>query len=633
MCGICGYISKKKYTEGLLEEMSNTMIHRGPDDGGVFQGNLKGEYKFGIAQRRLSIQDLSQAGHQPMFNRDGGIGIVYNGEIYNFRELRKTLEKKGYSFRSDCDTEVILYLYQEYGTECFSYMNGMFALAIVDRYKQEVILARDRIGKKPLYYYRKDNQEMAFGSELKPILKFPEFHKEVRTEVISRYLCHKYVNAPDTIFKDTYKVEPGQYIIWKAGKIQKKEKYWDLLKEYKKNHTNLITDYDEAKKELKRLLFDSVKKRLIADVPVGTFLSGGVDSSLITAVAGRISKSPVNTFTIGFADKKQNEAEYAKEVAGYLKTRHRELYITEQELIEQLRDLVKYYDEPFADSSQIPTMLVSKLAREDVTVILSGDGGDEFFCGYEMYDWAYRAQKLDVLAGMGYRFCNMPGFKQSGILEKMPDKVQALLKNRNPLTKAQLFTDIRENHSTDMVLGISESAKYRFEKDIVEANICTDDWQMRRMLLDMQYGLPDDILTKVDRASMRYSLEVRCPILDYRIMEYSFRLPRDFEYHKGDKKHILKDITYELVPKALLDRPKKGFGVPLAKWLRDELHEPLLQYARTDILKRQGIFNPDKIQEFILKLDKSEVSLYNSILWSFYVFQMWYQVYVEDLWN
>lgn len=621
MCGICGYITRKEYNEQILTDMNDTMSHRGPDDSGIYQTRTSDNYYVGFAHRRLSILDLSELGHQPMFNSDKSICIIYNGEVYNFLELRNDLEQKGYRFKSNCDTEVLLVAYEAYGLSFLKLLNGMFALAIYDSRDNKIILARDRIGKKPLYYYKDKQGNFIFASELKPLLKHPDFRKEIRTDIISRYLCYKYINAPDTIFINTHKVMPGEYIVWHNGKIEK-ALYWDIIERYQECSKEPIDDYNEAKKKLSELLQDSVQKRLIADVETGTFLSGGIDSTLITALAQKNVKTPVKTFTIGFETKKENEAVYAKEIAHYLGTEHTEIYLTEKELFEEINDLPKYYDEPFADSSQIPTMLVSKLAKQGATVILSGDGGDEFFCGYTLYDWTYFAQRLDGIAQIANSI-----LQPIHITDKLPDKMRALLENRNKDTKVQLFTDIRQNHTVDMLAVESLTAKYHREKEIP-----VKDWQIKRQLLDMMTDLPGDMLAKVDRGAMKYSLEVRCPILDYRIMELAFRIPQKFKYNRFDKKHILKDITFDMVPQSLLDRPKQGFGVPLSDWMRTKLHATLLRYADPAILKKQGIFNTEKIHEFIHCLERSDKSLYNSVLWSFYVFQMWYQEYIEDLW-
>lgn len=632
MCGICGFISGRDYNENVIQEMNDTMRHRGPDDAGVFNYQFKCGMYLALGQRRLSIMDLSQAGHQPMFTKDRKAGIVFNGEVYNYKELRKELVKKGYFFRSDCDTEVVLYLYQEFGISCLEKLNGMFAFCIVDFEKEELLLARDRMGKKPLYYYKPENKcVFAFGSELKPIMKFPEFYKEIRTEMISSYLVNKSFVSPYTVFRNTYKLEPGQYLIWKNGSITLGW-YWNLLKQYEKYSKKKVENYETAKEELRHLLLDSIGKRMIADVPVGTFLSGGIDSSLVTAYSREVSERKIQTFTIGFYTKEENEAEYAKAVSEYLGTKHTELYISEKELLEQLHDLTSYYDEPFSDSSQIPSMLVSKLARRDTTVILSGDGGDELFCGYEEYDWIRLAQILDPLGEIGYRLCKLPFLRKRDFIQRMPDKANAFFMNRDDSFKLQLFNDIRERHTKDMVLGDCASSKYEFEKEIHTIESLADNWQLQRMLLDMRYYLADEVLVKMDRASMKYSLEVRCPILDHRIVEYSFQMPQEFKYKGRNKKRILKDLAYEKIPRELLERPKKGFGVPLVKWLRSELYSQLLRYADENILRKQAIFEPKKVQELIAKMMTSDLSVYNSIIWGFFVFQMWYQEFIEDLW-
>lgn len=632
MCGICGFISSNEYPANIIEEMNDTMWHRGPDDAGTFRYRLHDGRFLALGQRRLSILDLSSAGHQPMFTEDGDVGIVFNGEIYNFKELRKQLVKKGYIFKSNCDTEVILYLYQEYGHFCFEKLNGMFAIAIVDFRQEEVILARDRMGKKPLYYYwPKNKSTFVFGSELKPILKFPEFHKEIRTELISSYLVNKCFASPDTVFMDTYKLEPGQYIIWKNGEL-KFGFYWNLLKQYVKYSNEQIEDYDTAKKEMKDLLLDSIQRRMIADVPVGTFLSGGIDSSIVTAYAREVSDRQIQSFTIGFNTKRENEAEHAKEVARFLGTKHTELYISEKELFEQIDDLVYYYDEPFSDSSQIPSMLVSKLAKNDASVILSGDGGDELFCGYDLYDWVLLAQKLDFIGQIGYKICNLPYVRKYDLINKFPDRIAALMMNREPSVKLQVFNDIHEKNVDGIVLGHNVSSKYDYEKNIHEITSLTDNWQMQRMLLDMRYYLADEILVKMDRASMKYSLEVRCPILDHRVVEYSYRLPHKFKYKAGNKKRILKDLAYEAVSKELLERPKQGFGVPLKCWLSGELYKQLLLFADARVLKKQGIFSAVKVQELIANMLKSDYWGYSNVVWGFFVFQMWYRQYIEDLW-
>ena len=412
MCGICGFISKNRITTEQLQEMNSTMVHRGPDDHGEEIYQVAGGYSLGMAQRRLSIQDLSPLGHQPMHSVDGRISLVFNGEIYNFLELREEL--KAYPFVSHCDTEVIIAAYLTWGIQCLNRFNGMFAIALYDRETDTLYLARDRMGKKPLYYW-KEKENLVFASELKPIMKTPGFQKNIRREILPRFLYQQCINGPDSIFQDVYKLQPGAVLSFSLGTIEEK-KYWDVYKTYDEKSCDPVTDYGQAKEELKQLLKKAVEQRMISDVPLGAFLSGGYDSSLITAIAQDISKEPVKTFSIGFPVEKYNEAKYAKEVAEYLGCNHTETYITEEEMFQQVESIPKYYDEPFADSSQIPSMLVAKLAKEKVTVALSGDGGDEFYCGYNIYENVAQAQKLDILGGMVYGIANLPSCLHPGRL-------------------------------------------------------------------------------------------------------------------------------------------------------------------------------------------------------------------------
>ena len=626
MCGICGYISRKKISIKKLKEMNDTMYHRGPNDSGEEIFDLADGYQLGMAQRRLSILDLSELGHQPMHSCNDRVVITYNGEIYNFLELREQL--KDYPFKSQCDTEVILAAYLKWGIDCINKFQGMFAIALYDRETDILYLVRDRIGKKPLYYWAEEGN-LVFASELKPIMSYPGFSREIRKDVMKRYLFQQYICEPDSIFKNVYKVEPGQIVSFKAGKI-KFSKYWDIAQVYNEKKNEKTGTYEEAKDELKKILIDSVKQRMIADVPLGTFLSGGYDSSLVTAIAQSISDKPVKTYSIGFSEKRYNEAGYAKEVAQYLGTEHTELYIKEQDMFAMLDELAKYYDEPFADSSQIPTMLVSQLAARDVTVALSGDGGDEFFCGYNMYDRIAKAQRLDALGGMIYGATQIPGIRKLGILDKLPLQVQAVARNRDPLTKTQVGSNAYPELINQMTTISGLPLQYPIEGKIKENN-----WQERRMLVDEMTYLPGDILCKVDRASMRYSLEARCPILDVKVMEYAFRLPHEYKYSNGIKKRILKDIVYDYIPRDLLDRPKVGFSVPLDKWLRGPLKEQLIDVSNMNFLKKQDIFEAEFMNQFINKYlqtgdeGPSSGKNYSRIVWAYYVFQSWYLRYMS----
>lgn len=626
MCGICGFVSRRTITQGQLKNMNDTMYHRGPNDSGeeIFAGS--DGYQIGMAQRRLSILDLSMLGHQPMHSCDNRLVISYNGEIYNFLELREEL--KEYPFQSRCDTEVILAAYLKWGISCVDRFQGMFAISLYDREKEELYLIRDRIGKKPLYYWL-DGDNLVFASELKPIMEYPEFPKKIRKDVMKRYLYQQCVNEPDSIFENVYKVEPGQVIRFKKGKLSK-HKYWDIAKVYHAKRQEKVRSYEEAKEELKAILKDAVQKRMVADVPVGAFLSGGYDSSLVTAIAQEVSSEPVKTYSIGFNEERYNEAKYAKAVAKHLGTQHTELYIDEKAMFDMVESIPKYYDEPFADSSQIPSMLVAGLAAQDVTVVLSGDGGDEFFCGYNIYDNVAQAQKLDLLGRMTYGVCQFPPLKRLGLFEKLPFRVQVVAGNHDPGTKTQLGGRTYINVIDRMLPDSGVPFKFPVESRYHESN-----WQARRMLLDEETYLPGDILCKVDRASMKYSLEARCPILDVNVMEYSYRLPHSYKYSDGVKKRILKDIAYDYIPKELLDRPKVGFGVPLDKWMRGPLREALQDMCSEAFLREQGIFDAQYVHDFIntyLKTgDRGPASgaNYSKVAWSFFVFQQWYRMYMH----
>lgn len=622
-------MSKNRITREQLLAMNDTMTHRGPDDsdGIVFDGG--NGYSVGMAQRRLSIQDLSALGHQPMTSCDSRLTIVYNGEIYNFQELRKELDIN-YPFKSRCDTEVILAAYLSWGIEgMLERINGMFAFCIYDRETDTAYFARDRIGKKPLYYWYEDGN-LVFASELKPIMRCPGFDKRINQNVLTRYMFQQCINAPDTIFENVYKLEPGMIMEFCSGEL-KKRKYWDVAAVYQEQSKQKTPSYEEAKDELKNILVHSVAQRMIADVPYGTFLSGGYDSSLVTAIAQSISETPIKTFCIGFNEPKFNEAIYAKEVARYLGTDHTEIYLDEEDMLKMVNKIPEYYDEPFADSSQIATMMVSRLARQEVTVALSGDGGDEFFCGYNIYPRVEQAQRLDALGGLVYQVASMSPMKKLGLMDKLPFKVKVVAKNRNKLTKTQIGGDSYIDAIRKLLPNMGLNPKYD-----IEDKYSVKDWKLKRMLLDMDTYLPGDILCKVDRASMMYSLEARCPILDKEVMEYSFRLPMEYKYHNGNKKRILKDIAYDFIPKELLERPKVGFGVPLDKWLRNPLSERLIEYSRSSFLKNQGFFAPELTEKFVNQYLKtgdmgpSTGANYSKIVWAFYVFQSWYEEYFNE---
>ena len=631
MCGICGYLSKRIITEHELSVMNDTMKERGPDDSGTQLWELPGGRTLGMAQRRLSILDLSELGHQPMSTPDGRLSLVYNGEIYNYRELREELPE--YSFRSNCDTEVILAAYLKWGIRCVERFNGMFAFALYDRESGELFLARDRMGQKPLYYWKSGDQ-LVFASVLAPIMKCPGFQGKIRKEVLPRFLFQEYINAPETILEDVFKVEPGTVLTWHAAASRMSiYRYWDVSERYEAMQSEPVSDFGEAKEQLKELLRSAVRRRMIADVPLGSFLSGGYDSSLISAIAQeQLGSTPLQTFSIGFEEKDYDESPYAAALAEYLGTDHTQRIIGEQDLLELVSDLPKFFDEPMSDSSQIPTMLVSKLAREKVTVALSGDAGDEFFCGYGIYDLVRKAQELDVIGRLAHGVGQLPLGHGKKLEDCYPFRVQVISANRNPKTRTQfgagsyveLAGRLVQRSEDDSLLPVNYETEDRYP---------SENWQITRMLLDMDTYLPGDILAKVDRASMKYSLENRCPFLDPEVMLYSYRLDHDLKYHREksgwSKKYILKQLAGDYIPRELLERPKKGFSVPLGKWLSGPLREQLLTYGNAQFLKEQGIFNPEEVTQLIAKFlsegDKGAGTgqNYSGLLWSFFVFQQW----------
>ena len=615
MCGICGFISKRKISAEKLAEMNNTMRHRGPDDSGEIIMH-SGAYSVGLAHRRLSILDLSNAGHQPMFSKDGLITVVFNGEIYNYNELKK--EFSDYKFVSTCDTEIIIAAYLKWGIKAIEKFNGMFAIGIYDKRIDKLFLCRDRIGKKPLYYWC-DEDNIVFASELKPIMKSPGFTTILNKRAIGKFMFHQYILAPQTIFENVYKVCPGEIVSFSNGNIEK-TKYWSVK--------GLISplSYEEAKHKLKEMLLESCKKRMIADVPVGVFLSGGIDSSLVAGLTQSIA-GQIKTFSIGFNEEKYNEAEHAKKIATHLGTDHKELYLDESALFDFLAELPYYYDEPFADNSQIATMAVSKLAKEDVTVVLSGDGGDELFCGYDSYLDIFKNNRNINLAMIIKNFLDFTGLKNSKLIRNiLPQNFNLFVDTYRKSLGAQFWLGYYEV-ALKALLNAETYSNLNFEEIKFTGNNV-----FNKMLNDQITYIPDDILCKVDRASMKYSQEVRCPLLDYEIVEFANSLPFEYKY-KETKKRILKDIAYDYIPKELLDRPKMGFAIPTEKWLKSKLQDKVRQFADVNRLKNQGLFNAETMNRFISDYFSGNIKLplgnldNTRIVWSFYILQDWLEFY------
>ena len=626
MCGICGFYSKNNENLDNLIRMNNTMVHRGPNDHGeeIFDC-MKGIYHIGMAQRRLSVQDLSILGHQPMHSSNGKVVIVFNGEIYNFHELKRELSE--YPFQSNCDTEVLLAAYLKWGISFVKKLNGMFAIALFDREDDSLYLIRDRIGKKPLYYYI-DSGSLYYASELKPLMANPYFRTKINNKIIGKFLYRQYINAPDTIFQSTYKLKPGEILRFSNG-IIKKRKYWDVATEY--NHRKEHITYREAVEQLEIILKEAILKRLVADVPVGEFLSGGYDSALVCAMAQSVSSKPIKTYSIGFYDTELDEAPFAKKIAEYLGTNHTEYYISEKEMFGLVKSIPHYYDEPFADASQICTMLVSELAKKDVTVVLTGDGGDEMFGGYTIYERIASAQQKRVQGIILHYLLKIPVVKDWYDYSKIPFIYRVASESLDPTTKTQTGSG-QYFEALNKILGQKEHYSYL---DPIETRYRENDWAYRRMLLDMDTYLPGDILCKVDRASMKYSLEARCPFLDKNVIEFSLGLPLEYKIKNGKLKRILKDITYQYIPKRLMERPKQGFCVPIERWLRNELKEELLAYTDSNFLRKQDIFNSTETQKFINyfiqngNMGMNTGKNYCGFVWAYFIFQQWYVKYIK----
>ncbi len=614
MCGIFGFVSDREVPDALAQGLLDTMVHRGPDDHGLHAERFGDAGQIVLGQRRLAILDLSPRGHQPMFSADGQVAIVFNGEIYNFWELRAELEARGHTFRSRSDTEVLVEGYRAWGLDLVPRLNGMFAFALYDKARRCLHLVRDRLGKKPLYYYQKGG-DFVFASELKPIMGFPGFARTLRREVVVRYLVRQYINPPDTVFADVHKLRPGEWLTLDASRTVTRRRYWNPYTVFANRAAAAPRPYAEEEARLAALIDDAVKIRLISDVPLGAFLSGGIDSSLTVALARRHNAGPLKTFSIGFDDPRFNEAPFAAEVAHRLGTAHHELVVDEAALLRVVDRLPHFYDEPFADSSQIPTMLVSELARREVTVAISGDGGDELFCGYDRYAGLRRLQRLAPWLALArpLRGCAGPLYWRQW-------RAGVTLGARS----ADELVDFEAVF--ERLLGglVPDTAPL----PPIAPQVAAPHWEERRMLLDLETYLSGDILTKVDRASMSCSLEARCPLLDYRVVEAAIAVPLAYKFNRGVRKLMLKNILYKHLPAALFDRPKSGFSVPLAKWLKTTLRTRLEDLTGDAYLRSQGVFAPEAVRDLKQRfLGGHNNGKLEHVLWSLLMFQMWYETY------
>lgn len=631
MCGITGYISIDSIpSEGTLRKMTARLQHRGPDADGYFHDG-----QCALGHRRLSILDLSDRANQPMTSMNQRYVMVYNGEVYNFQEIGTRIKEKSsdknFKFNTSSDSEVILEAFSEAGPDFVHQLNGMFSIAIYDQMEKSLHLFRDRLGIKPLFYYW-DGKLLAFASELKALREIDGLDFSIQKQAIAEFLHLGFIPAPHSIYKNVYKLNPGSYLKFKNGEI-KISRYWHVRQ---KLTNNIISSKEEALVKLSDLLMSSVQYQLKSDVPFGVFLSGGIDSSLVTAQAVQQSSVKVNTFSIGFEENSHNESQYAKAVANHLGTSHHEFIVSYKDAIKLFDSIFTAYDEPNADSSFIPTMLVSKLAKKYVTVTLSGEGGDELFFGYGSYQWARRLSSSLV------RNAAVPA---SVIFRRMSSKYQRIgrlldtqasenIRSHIFSQEQYLFTEkeIDAMLTREFTEDFTRTPSYAEEPSRILAEFNTSKGQAvserhlnameQQALFDIQYYLPDDLLTKVDRSSMLYSLETRVPYLDHRVVEFALNLSPDLKYHQGTSKYILKQILYKYVPEKLFQRPKQGFAIPLNKWLRNELSYLIKDYLNEETVTRSGIIRFESVSKLLKEFENGSDYLYNRI-WLLIVLHKW----------
>lgn len=622
MCGIAGFCNfhgSVKMQEENLEKMKQRMLHRGPDAGGSY---ISEDGKVALGHRRLSIVDLSEAGLQPMKSHSGRYVMVYNGEIYNYKKLSQKLlnEKKVDRFRGTSDSEVILEAFEAYGVEeTIAQCKGMFAIALYDTKEQKLYLLRDRIGEKPLYYgFMGDT--FVFASDVACIAALDGFQNPIHKDVLGIYFIHGYIPAPYSIYENIYKLEPGCILEIKSP-FNKYDisTYWSIKEVAQHGQEHLFKGtYEEAVDELERLLKASIQDQMMADVPVGAFLSAGIDSSTVVALMQSLYPDKVKTFTIGMEDEKYNEAVYAKEIAAHLGTEHTELYITEEDARGVIPKIPFIFGEPFADSSQIPTYLVSRMTREYVTVSLSGDGGDELFCGYNSYASVDRIWGKMKSVPYGIRKMASELVLHSPLSNKEIYRVKGTLLGARGASDLYRLSMEREPLIKDITLSKKEIPYKYTEYDpgfLKETN-------HNIMLMDMLMYHPDDILVKVDRTAMAVSLETRVPMLDKDVVEFAWTLPVEFERQNGVGKRILRDVLYRYVPKEMMERPKKGFSIPIQKWLKEkELREWAENLIDRKTLCQQGILNPDVVWK--MWTDFIEKDEWRIQIWYVLIFQEW----------
>lgn len=596
MCGIAGYFSSNPFKKPDLHRLTKSLKHRGPDAGGVWISD-----NVGFGHRRLSIIDLTEGANQPMLSADGRYCIVFNGEIYNFKELKN---KHNLVTKTDSDTEVFIELFAKYNLDSIRLLNGMFAAAIVDIKKNLLYLVRDRVGKKPLFYSL-TNDELVFASELKAFKTIKEkgFYT-LNNNALNEFLHLGYIPEPHTAYNEINKFPAASVGVF-DGKTIKISKYWKLNP--KEFNCNSIS-YNAAKDKLNNLLNDAVEIRLFSDVPFGTFLSGGIDSSLVTAIASKHVAGKLDTFSIAFDDKKHDESQYAKLVSKSLGTNHHEFLVKESDALELIELLDEVFDEPFADSSAIPTMLVSKLAREHVTMTLTGDGGDELFLGYGAYTWANRLHHPMINS------LTKPLIQR--ILRISPERfkrVSELFNNNFVSLPSHIFSQEQYLFSQSELKEILSSKKYVPFLPKLEDDISISHPATLQAYFDFLHYLKDDLLVKVDRATMNYSLEARSPLLDYRVIEFAFSLPENFKMNNGIKKQILKEVLFNYLPKEIFNRPKWGFSIPLQKWLINDLGYLIDNYLNRKVVEEFQYVKWESVEKIVERFRGGQLFLYNRV--------------------
>jgi len=635
MCGLAGYYSTThRFSREDLERMTGALAHRGPDAHGYFTDGITG-----LGHRRLRVIDLSERANQPMTSANGRYEIVYNGEVYNFQEIGARLYRRhnqdAFHFRTSSDTEIILEAFCAYGVDFVNLLNGMFVIVIYDKQEQVLYIFRDRIGIKPLFYFW-DGVDFAFASELKSFKAISSIPKELNLDSIRRFLHFGYIPSPFSIYNNIFKMASGSWMKISREGVEF-NKYWDLRS---KISNNMVTDKTQAMVKLSDLLISSVQYQLKSDVPFGVFLSGGIDSSLVTAQATYLSSVKVNSFSIGFEENSHNESEYAKAIAKYLGTDHHEFIVSTRDAINMLEGIFDSYDEPFADSSVIPTMLVSKLAKQYVTVTLAGEGGDELFFGYGFYKWARRlsnplwkmARKplAGLFAHMSSRYQRVGHLLDYGPGDNLPGHIFS--QEQYYFSESELRRILLNGYSPELLynrkisgsfLRIPDESIYARGLNVSERRLNAMEMQA---LFDLQYYLQDDLLTKVDRASMRFSVETRVPYLDHRVIEFALNLSPHLKYHNGTSKYILKEILYKYVPRHLFDRPKQGFAIPLNLWLNNELKYLVDDYLSEEMINRFGLVDYS-IVDYHKKAFRSGVQYHYNRLWLLIVLHKWLSEY------